>query len=146
MCKISAGVWMLMDKLNVAKWFRAKSPSLAICKEGDLTLLNFSNLTCMVKLYSDDSHTVISASELLDQTWLSIARRNSWRPPHLSASYSIEEQTTQYTSLVRVLFLLKDQQVTVFTNQNHDLWPFILRRNNFWTVQRRWTFCFHTVF
>ena len=31
----------------VAEWFRAKSPSLARCKEGDLPLLNFSNLTCM---------------------------------------------------------------------------------------------------
>ena len=38
---------MLMDKINVAEWFRAKSPSLAKCKEGDLPLLNFSNLTCM---------------------------------------------------------------------------------------------------
>ena len=38
---------MLMDKINVAEWFRAKSPSLARCKEGDLPLLNFSNLTCM---------------------------------------------------------------------------------------------------
>ena len=39
---------MLMDKINVAEWFRAKSPSLARCKEGDLPLLNFSNLTCML--------------------------------------------------------------------------------------------------
>ena len=38
---------MLMDKINVAEWFRAKSPSLAKCKEGDLPLLNFLNLTCM---------------------------------------------------------------------------------------------------
>ena len=38
---------MLIDKINVAEWFRAKSPSLARCKEGDLPLLNFSNLTCM---------------------------------------------------------------------------------------------------
>ena len=32
---------------NVAEWFHAKSPSLARCKEGDLRLLNFSNLTCL---------------------------------------------------------------------------------------------------
>ena len=38
---------MLIDKINVAEWFRAKSPTLARCKEGDLPLLNFSNLTCM---------------------------------------------------------------------------------------------------
>ena len=35
------------DKINAAELFRAKSPSLARCKEGDLPLLNFSNLTCM---------------------------------------------------------------------------------------------------
>ena len=39
---------MLIDKINVAEWFQAKSPSLARCKEGDIPLLNFSNLTCMV--------------------------------------------------------------------------------------------------
>ena len=39
---------MLMDKINVAEWFRAKSPSLARFKEGDLPLLNFSNFTCMI--------------------------------------------------------------------------------------------------
>ena len=38
---------MLMNKKNVAEWFRAESPSLVRCKEGDLPLLNFSNLTCM---------------------------------------------------------------------------------------------------
>ena len=38
---------MLIDKINVAKWCRVKSPSLAWCKERDLPLLNFSNLTCM---------------------------------------------------------------------------------------------------
>ena len=38
---------MLMDRINVAEWFYAKSPSFARCKEGDLHLLNFSNLTCM---------------------------------------------------------------------------------------------------
>ena len=38
---------MLVDKINVAELFCAKSPSLARCKEGDLPLLNFSNLTCM---------------------------------------------------------------------------------------------------
>ena len=47
MFKISAMIWMLMDEINVAEWFRAKSPSLARCKEGDLPLSNFSNLTCM---------------------------------------------------------------------------------------------------
>ena len=31
------------------EWLRAKSPSFARCKEGDLPLLNFSNLTCMLK-------------------------------------------------------------------------------------------------
>ena len=35
------------DEINVVEWFRVKSPSFAICKEGDLPLLNFSNLTCM---------------------------------------------------------------------------------------------------
>ena len=38
---------MLMDKINVAEWFPAKSTSLSRCKEGDLPLLNFSNLTSM---------------------------------------------------------------------------------------------------
>ena len=38
---------MLTDQINVAEWFRAKFPSLARSKEGDLPLLNFSNLTCM---------------------------------------------------------------------------------------------------
>ena len=38
---------MLVDRINVMEWFRAKSPSLARCKEGDLPLLNISNLTCM---------------------------------------------------------------------------------------------------
>ena len=38
---------MLMDKINVGEWFCTKSPSLARYKEGDLPLLNFSNLTCM---------------------------------------------------------------------------------------------------
>ena len=45
--KISARIWMLIDTINVAEWFHAKSPSLTRCKEGDLPLLNFSNLTCM---------------------------------------------------------------------------------------------------
>ena len=36
--KISAGIWMLMDEINVAEWFCAKSPSFARCKEGDLPL------------------------------------------------------------------------------------------------------------
>ena len=39
---------MLIDEINVAKWFRVKSPSFKRCKQGDLPLLNFSNLTCMV--------------------------------------------------------------------------------------------------
>ena len=43
--KISAEIWMLIDEINVAKWFHVISPSLARCKEGDLPLLNFSNLT-----------------------------------------------------------------------------------------------------
>ena len=51
---ISHHLWnssqMLMDKINVAEWFRAKSPSLARCKKGDLPLLNFSSLTCMKKM------------------------------------------------------------------------------------------------
>ena len=38
---------MLTDKINVAEWFHAKSPSSTRCKEGDLPLLNFFNLTCM---------------------------------------------------------------------------------------------------
>ena len=38
---------MLVDKINVAKWFHAQSPSFPRFKEGDLPLLNFSNLTCM---------------------------------------------------------------------------------------------------
>ena len=43
---------MLIDKINVneinfAEWFRVVSPSLLRCKEGDLPLFNFSNLTCM---------------------------------------------------------------------------------------------------
>ena len=38
---------MLMEEINVAEWFPVKSPSLERCKEGDLPLLNFSNLTCM---------------------------------------------------------------------------------------------------
>ena len=45
--KISAAIWTLMDEINVAEWFLAKSPSFPRCKEGDLPLLNFSNLTCM---------------------------------------------------------------------------------------------------
>ena len=50
--KISAGILTLMDKINVAEWFRAKSPSFARCKEGDLPLLNFSNLTCVILGFS----------------------------------------------------------------------------------------------
>ena len=38
---------MIRYKINVAELFRAKSPSFARFKEGDLPLLNFSNLTCM---------------------------------------------------------------------------------------------------
>ena len=38
---------MVMFESYAAEWFRGKSPSLAICKEGNLPLLNFSNLTCM---------------------------------------------------------------------------------------------------
>ena len=45
--KIWDEIWMLIDEINVAEWFRVESPSLARCKEGDLPLLNFSNLTCM---------------------------------------------------------------------------------------------------
>ena len=44
---------MLIDEINVAEWFRVKSPSLARCKVGDLPLFNFSNLTCMQRGYSD---------------------------------------------------------------------------------------------
>ena len=39
---------MLIDEMYVAEWFNVKSPSLVRYKEGDLPLLNFSNLTCMV--------------------------------------------------------------------------------------------------
>ena len=46
---ILAVIGKLIDKINVAEWFRAKSPSLTGCKEGDLPLLSFSNLTCMHK-------------------------------------------------------------------------------------------------
>ena len=45
--KILGKIWMLIDEINVAEWFRVESPSLARRKEGDLPLLNFSNLTCM---------------------------------------------------------------------------------------------------
>ena len=45
---------MLMGEIKVAEWFGVKSPSLARCKEGDLPLLNFSNLTCMV--FMNDFH------------------------------------------------------------------------------------------
>ena len=38
---------MLMDEINVAVWLHAKSPSFSRSKEGDLPLLNLSNLTCM---------------------------------------------------------------------------------------------------
>ena len=41
---------MLRDKIIVAEGFHVKSPSFARCKEGDLPLLNFSNLTCMQPL------------------------------------------------------------------------------------------------
>ena len=37
----------LIDKINATEWLRTKSPSLARCKEGDLPLLNFSNLKWM---------------------------------------------------------------------------------------------------
>ena len=47
MFKISAGIWMLIDEINVVEFFTAKFPFLARCKEGDLLVLNFSNLTCM---------------------------------------------------------------------------------------------------
>ena len=36
-----------MTEINVAEWFSSKSLSFLRCKEGDLPLLNFSNLTCM---------------------------------------------------------------------------------------------------
>ena len=58
---------MLMDKINVMKWFRAKSPSLTRCKEGDLLLLNFSNLTCVVNRQmglSIDYQCIIHMSEV----------------------------------------------------------------------------------
>ena len=38
---------MLKDKINVAEYFCAKSSSLTRCEEEYLSLLNFSNLTCM---------------------------------------------------------------------------------------------------
>ena len=38
---------MFRDKINVAEQFRVKSPTLARCKEGNLPLLNFSNLAYM---------------------------------------------------------------------------------------------------
>ena len=60
--KLSVGIWMLMDKINVVEWFRAKSPSLTRCKEGDLPLLNFSNLTCMVSTTSITLKSCISTS------------------------------------------------------------------------------------
>ena len=41
-------VGALLDKIYVAEWFRAQSPSSVRCKEGHLPLLNFSNLTCML--------------------------------------------------------------------------------------------------
>ena len=36
---------MLIEEINVAEWFNAKTPSLARCKEGDLPLLNFPTPT-----------------------------------------------------------------------------------------------------
>ena len=46
----------MIDEINVAEWFRVKSPSSARCKEGDLPLLNFSNLTCMIMCYGVPSN------------------------------------------------------------------------------------------
>ena len=48
MFKISVTIWVLWDKINVAKLFLAKSPSFAKSKEGDLPLLYFSSLTYMI--------------------------------------------------------------------------------------------------
>ena len=55
--KLSSGIGMLINEakekyrgvfeINVAEWVREKSPSLIRCNEGDLPLLNSSNLTCM---------------------------------------------------------------------------------------------------
>ena len=36
-----------MDEINVGEWFHANYPSFPRRKEGDLSLLNFSNLTCI---------------------------------------------------------------------------------------------------
>ena len=48
---------MLIDEIKVAKWFRVKSPSFARCKEGELPLLNFSNLTCMYRVHKVHGRT-----------------------------------------------------------------------------------------
>ena len=34
---------MLIDRINVAEWFRTKSPSLERCKEGDLETPSFEH-------------------------------------------------------------------------------------------------------
>ena len=56
--KISAGNLMLRDKINVAEWFRAKSPSLARCKEGDLPVTNFSVAHAIASIFIRVSTTV----------------------------------------------------------------------------------------
>ena len=48
---------------NVAEWFRAESPSLVRCKEGDLPLLNFSNLTCMASSIFPSAHVFVIDGE-----------------------------------------------------------------------------------
>ena len=70
MFKNSARIWRLHDKINVAHLFRTKYPSLARCKEGNLPLFHFSNLTCMVwsaKL-SEVKSELIFISHLLSHT------------------------------------------------------------------------------
>ena len=48
------------DKRNVAKLFCVKSPNFARCKEGDLPLLNFSDLMCIINykfiLLAEEEH------------------------------------------------------------------------------------------
>ena len=58
---------MLMDEINVPEWIRAKSPSLARCKEGDLPLLNSSNLTCMLLMDQPGKHKLHKNIEYLLQ-------------------------------------------------------------------------------
>ena len=42
--KISAGIWMLTDKINVTEWFRAKSPSIELFQLDMCENMHFFNL------------------------------------------------------------------------------------------------------